>query len=95
MVPEFAKKVAPVYKLLGWEWSPEREEPHIPDGSEIAAELNELIDDLTQGNHDGRGTGGLYVHYSLPDKYESGSYGLSLTIKAEEHFDRRIKRSQA
>jgi hypothetical protein len=82
LAPDLAKKVAPVYKLLRWEWSPGETTPHIPDAPEIEKTLLDLIEGLTD-EYRGCGTGGLYAYYELPDKKtgEGGEYGLIFKIE--------------
>lgn len=48
MVPDFARKVAPIYSLLGWEWSPGKTAPHIPSVGEIENTLYSFIERLTE-----------------------------------------------
>ena len=87
LVPAFAQRVAPVYELLKWEWSPQGQVAHIPDAKEIEKTLVDLIEGLTD-EYLGNGTGGLKVYYELPDKEtgEGGEYGLLFTIEEIQGF---------
>lgn len=87
-VPAFAAKVQPIYKLLNWEWSPGKSEPHIPSVGEIENALYGLIDGLREGYYS-HGAGGLEAYYCFPDKEsgEPGEYGLKFTLSVEEFFD--------
>lgn len=87
MVPDFAKKVAPVYYALEWEWSPGRTSPHIPSIGELETTLYDLIRGLTD-EYVKNGTGGLVAYYSLPeDDIEPGHYGLALELLEDYAFD--------
>jgi len=85
MVPGFAQKVAPIYELLGWEWSPGDTAPHIPSVDEIERALYDLIEGLTE-KYPGSGIGGLEAHYSQPDE-QGGEYGLEFILRVMEFFD--------
>lgn len=86
MVPDFARKVLPIYSLLGWEWSPGKSAPHIPSVEEIESALYSLIDGLTEeyGVHGG---GGLEAYYKQPDEDEPGYYGLRFVLEEQESFE--------
>ena len=88
LVPTFAQRVAPVYQLLKWEWSPQGQIAHIPDANEIEKTLFDLIEGLTD-EYVGEGTGGLTVYYELPDKETEagGEYGLVFNIEEVVNFD--------
>ncbi len=86
MVPDFAMKVAPIYRLLKWEWSPGQSKPHIPSVGEIENTLYGLIEDLTD-EYIKHGTGGLVAYYELPNDREPGRYGLAFEIHEETAFD--------
>ena len=76
----FAKRVVPLYYQLAWEWSPGREEPHIPQPDEIRRILYHLIDSLTEEITE-NGTGGLEVYYTPAKEFTSSEYGLRFIIR--------------
>ena len=86
MMLGFAKKVAPVYQIVEWEWSPLGTAPHIPSVGEIESTLYDLIEGLTEECL-GSATGGLEAYYSHPNEHESGHYGLTFTLRAQRDFD--------
>jgi len=86
MVPEFSERVAPVYTLLEWKWSPGETMPHIPSVDEIERTLYDLIEGLTE-EYLIHGTGGLEAYYNHPDEQEPGCYGLAFTLEHEKSFD--------
>jgi len=86
MVPDFARKVAPIYGLLGWEWSPGKSKPHIPSVGEIENTLYSLIEGLTEA-YQVHGGGGLEAYYKQPDEDEPGYYGLRFVLEKQESFD--------
>lgn len=85
-VPDFARKVLPIYSLLEWEWSLGKSAPHIPSVGEIENALYSLIDGLTEEYwvHSG---GGLEAYYKQPDEDEPGYYGLRFVLEEQESFD--------
>jgi len=85
-VPAFTAKVQPIYELLEWEWSPNREEPHIPQVAEIEETLYTLIDGLT-GEYVAHSSGGLEAYYSMPNEVEPGCYGLRFSLESQTAFD--------
>jgi len=87
LVPAFAQRVMPVYKLLKWEWAPGGTSAHVPDEKEIEQTLYELVDGLSE-EYFGHGTGGLEVYYRMPDKEtgEGGEYGLLFRIEEAHGF---------
>ncbi|MBA7464984.1 hypothetical protein ES707_00144 [subsurface metagenome] len=85
MVPGFAARVAPVYQLLKWEWSPGKQEPHIPSGGEIEKTLYDLIERLEEGREDWS-IGGLRAYYHMPDEDEPGCYGIAFELEEEVAF---------
>jgi hypothetical protein len=84
-VPEFANKVAPIYKLLGWGW---KQDEHIPDEEEICDVLNGLIDKFCEGLKNGQsikssGSGGLEVYIDDGDDFDDfvlRRYGLRFVL---------------
>ena len=87
MVPGFAAKVAPVYQLLKWEWSPGKQEPHIPSVGEIEHTLYNLIERLGEGcEHEHISIGGLSAYYRMPDEDEAGCYGIAFELEEEVAF---------
>ena len=87
MVPGFAIKVAPVYELLKWEWSPGKQEPHIPSVGEIENTLYDLIERLRDGHEDDHSSGGLGAYFRMPDEAEPGCYGIAFELEEEVAFD--------
>lgn len=85
MVPSFARKVLPLYSLLGWEWSSGKTKPHIPSLGEIENTLYRLINGLTEERQSST-TGGLEAYYSWPGEYEPGHYGLRFILEEQESF---------
>lgn len=86
-VPAFAAKVQPIYELLHWEWSRGKSEPHVPSVAEIENNLHGLIEALEPSDHDEVGAGGLSAYYRMPDKDQSGCYGLAFELEEEDFFD--------
>jgi len=86
MVPDFARKVLPIYSLLGWEWSPGKTTPHIPSVGEVEKTLYSLIEGLTE-EYVVSGGGGLEAYYKQPDEDEPGHYGLRFVLEEQESFD--------
>ncbi len=84
-VPGFAAKVAPVYELLKWEWSPGKQEPHIPSLREVENTLYGLIERLREGRED-ISIGGLSAYYRMPDENEPGCYGIAFELEEEVAF---------
>jgi hypothetical protein len=86
-VPDFARKVAPLYAALDWRW----EGRGIPSESEIARVLHELIDHIpgpraAESMGQSCFSGGLRVWWKREG--ESGSWftaGLSFEVSHEEH----------
>ncbi|KKL58545.1 hypothetical protein LCGC14_2224280 [marine sediment metagenome] len=88
MVLGFAARVAPVYQLLKWEWSPGKQEPHVPSVGEIEHALYNLIECLRDGREDDHSSGGLSAYYSMPNRNEPGCYGISFELEEEAAFRR-------
>jgi len=86
MVPGFAAKVQPVYQLLKWEWSPGKQEPHIPSVGEIENTLYDLIERLTERQEEWS-AGGLSAYYRMPDEDEPGCYSLAFELEEKVSFD--------
>ncbi len=84
-VHDFAAKVAPVYQLLKWEWSPGKQKPHIPLVGEIEHALYGLIERLGEGCED-TSMGGLSAYYPMPDEDGSGCYGIAFELEEEAAF---------
>ena len=91
MVPDFARRVLPIYSLLEWKWSLGKTTPHIPSVGEIENTLYGLIEDLTPTPSDEEyrvtDTGGLEVYYSKPIEALPGHYGLRFVLEEQESFD--------
>ena len=85
MVPGFAAKVQPVYELLKWQWSPGKQEPHVPSVGEIENALYDLIERLSEDREDWS-LGGLRVYYHMPDEDEPGCYGIAFELEEEVAF---------
>ena len=63
-VPEFAKKVAPLYGCLGWKWTG----VGVPGEADIERELYRLIDNVVAQGLKSCATGGLVVGINVADK---------------------------
>ena len=87
MVPDFAAKIQPVYELLKWEWSPGKQEPHIPSVGEIENALYGLIEGLRDGHEDDYSSGGLSAYFRMPDEDEPGCYGIAFKLEEGAAFD--------
>lgn len=87
MVPGFAARVVPVYQLLKWEWSPGKQEPHIPSVGEIENALYGLIEGLRDGDEDDLSLGGLSAYFRMPDEDEPGCYGIAFELEEAVTFD--------
>lgn len=66
-VPDFAKKIQPLYQLLGWTWGGVKS--FVPKAKEIEEALYRLISDIDEKSLFTR-TGGLTVY--IKDKDELG-----------------------
>ncbi|MBA7471047.1 hypothetical protein ES707_06340 [subsurface metagenome] len=86
-VPDFARKVLPIYSLLEWKWFPGKSTPHIPSIGEIENTLYNLIERLGEGFED-ISIGGLSAYYRMPDEDEAGCYGIAFELEEEVAFDR-------
>jgi len=86
MVPAFAAKVAPIYKLLDWQWEPVQAPSYIPDVAAIEACLNACIDDL-DSECVTCGRGGLEAYFEPSENGEPGYYGLHFILQDDEAFD--------
>ncbi|GAH44583.1 unnamed protein product [marine sediment metagenome] len=86
MVPSFAAKVQPVYQLLQWEWSPGKQEPHVPSVGEIENTLYHLVERLREGCEGDISIGGLSAYYRMPDENEPGCYGITFELEEEVAF---------
>ena len=76
LIPDFARKVAPLYELLQWKWQPlEKGKVFIPDADEIAKILNMLLDDLREGGNPSMG--GLTVYH---DK-KGGTLSMGFAVR--------------
>ena len=83
LVPAFAARVAPVFRLMGWEWGDGGGVGnHIPREDEIGQTLDDVIDKLDE-DHWKTGTGGLSVFYDEVN----GIYGLELTVASNGYFN--------
>ena len=66
--PAFAKKVAPIYKLLHWTWA-ETNGNRVPTESKILATLVRIITELDLKKHNWEiSTGGLLVGFTQLSK---------------------------
>ena len=82
LIPDFARKIAPIYKMLEWTWwSKELHDYDIPSASEIAETLNMLLDNL--GENQSVSGGGLCVSH---DKAEN-MLSMEFTVLECVHFD--------
>lgn len=76
MVPEFAKKVQPLYQQLHWHWNRGSEEPFIPQVEDIEETLRDLIAGLDE-DFASECTGGLCVYHRGPNEFDScGEHGM-------------------
>lgn len=78
-VPVFAARVAPLYRLLGWQWH----NSEIPNESRIAATALGLIQncrDDVQVDH--IGTGGLIVEVSSEEDYWTASLWFRVAVNS-------------
>ena len=84
LVPDFAKRVAPIYKQLSWEWQPGKVR-FIPTEEDIVAELYRMIDELGLTNGDGSlATGGLKVFSEAPSDFDTCWHiGMCFELKHE------------
>ena len=63
-VPAFTKKVAPLYRWLGWKWAG----VGVPSEADIERELYRLIDNVIAQGLKSCATGGLVVGINVADK---------------------------
>lgn len=82
LVPDFAKRVAPIYKQLNWEWQPGKVR-YVPTEANIAAELYRMIDDVYLEEGEGNlATGGLKVFSEPPNDFDTcWNIGLKFELK--------------
>jgi hypothetical protein len=72
-VPAFARKIAPVYKLLGWTWYDDSViGKYVPSNEQIEAKLRYLINRLSDA--ESVSSGGLYVWI------DDGDAGMEMMI---------------
>jgi hypothetical protein len=76
MAPNFAKKVAPIYELLGWKWMSKG----IPNQQQIENTVNSLIKEL-EVNHS-ISTGGIKVFYYKEER----KYGIEFTVSENNYY---------
>lgn len=89
-VPAFVAKVQPIYKLLNWEWSPGKSEPHVPSVGELENALYGLIEALNPSGHNEINIvsiGGLSAYYCMPEEGETGYYGLTFELEDKVFFN--------
>jgi hypothetical protein len=81
MVPSFAAKVAPVYRVLGWEWArldqPAPLNVFVPTETDVAASLHGLIDHLDDDPDASVSAGGLVAYR---EGGEDPEYGLRFEL---------------
>lgn len=73
----FAKKVAPVYQVLGWEWSG----VGTPTASDIESTIEDLIGELCAGIHEAS-TGGITVYIDRGNR----EYGIRMDITSARYY---------
>ena len=69
---EFAKKIAPIYKLLGWHWGANNgaiAPPYIPNEKDLLDTIEMLYRDTVENKAAYTATGGLTVGWSEGDFY--------------------------
>jgi len=84
-IPEFAKKIAPLYQELNWDWCDEG----VPTTINIAETLRSLIDslDITDTKEAQEIiTGGLTVYWRKPTEFASGQFGIRFTVEEIEYY---------
>lgn len=75
-IPDFAKRVAPIYKILRWTWWGKE----IPDKHRITKVLNQQMEDMTENvKNEGFSTGGLSIEieYDAEDGSTVGMIGFT------------------
>ena len=82
LVPDFAKRVAPIYKQLRWEWRPGNI-GFVPSEDYVTRELYRLIGDVELDEGEGNvATGGLKVFSEAPSDFDTcWNIGLSFELK--------------
>lgn len=73
---EFSKKVAPIYKLLNWEWG----DCGVPSQQNILKVLNKLIDEFPR-----------YTNKKEPYKINYGTGGLCICGNNDEMYEFKLK----
>ena len=83
LVPDFAKRVAPIYKLLCWEWQP-RDVCFVPTETDIAKELYRLIDNVEfEEGECNISTGGHKIFSASPDVSDTcWNIGVEFTLQS-------------
>lgn len=92
--PGFARRIAPVYEILGWTWS-DLNAPFIPDEAAILEVLSILISMMSRdvGKQNAGGTtGGLSVWASTEDQVGACAYGMDMTIQTKYKERKEITR---
>lgn len=90
IVPKFAKKVAPIYKMLDWKW---HGKDHTPTEQEIEELAIKLICQVAGSKSDGIGTGGIGVEVIGPDEDEEPYYHANITMNVSSHsFEKRFNK---
>lgn len=67
--PVIAKRLAPVYETLGWEWSSRNGAYHVPTEREVLDAINNLIADLLNPNSINVASGGIKVWLDMDEGY--------------------------
>jgi len=82
LVPDFAEKVASIYKLLGWEWQP-KEVCFVPTEVDVTRTLYRMINDMDFEEGEGNlSTGGLTVFSEPPNICDTcWNIGLRFELK--------------
>lgn len=76
-IPDFARKIAPVYSLLGWKWTPGAS-ASVPNAAQIEETLRVLLHSAKKNDAGECRTGGLAVW--IDDSEEERCAGMSMTI---------------
>lgn len=82
-IPKFAKKVAPLYQQLNWEWKGVTN--RIPNEEDIKNTLFRLLGYLEEENGLGGSTGGLNISEEVCPEMETVSYKMSFEVSEHSY----------
>lgn len=88
-IPDFAKKIAPVYQTLSWEWSSHT----IPTKSEIQDTLYFLLKAMKEEKIKYIKSGGLFIRFFKDDYLWIGELGFEKTI--EEYIETKKEKQRS